>query len=132
MKSEYSQSDKCESKKNGAKSQTSREPKIFLKLEEQNLRFGCDVHKLARTEMCCIQRSAFTQDKTLHHKRSYVSRKNIFQKKTSVFGMDEHSHQPGLMMALSDTLKMVIFCLGGTPAFLNISMELSVLCQSLR
>lgn len=28
------------------------------KLAEQNLRLGCDVHVLARTEMCRIQRSA--------------------------------------------------------------------------
>lgn len=30
------------------------------KLAEQNLRFACDVHILARTEMCCIQGSAWT------------------------------------------------------------------------
>ena len=30
------------------------------KLAEQNLRFGCDVHILSWTEMCCVQRSACT------------------------------------------------------------------------
>lgn len=36
---------------------------------------------------------------------------------------------PGLMTALSETLKVVTFCLGGTPAFMNISMCSSERCQ---
>lgn len=34
------------------------------------------------------------------------------------------------MRALSEILNAVIFCFGGTPAFLNISMCFSLLCQS--
>lgn len=35
---------------------------------------------------------------------------------------------PGLMMALSDILKVVSFCFGGTPAFLKTSIDSSALC----
>lgn len=37
---------------------------------------------------------------------------------------------PGLMRAFSEILNVVIFCFGGTPAFLNISISFSDLCQS--
>lgn len=37
---------------------------------------------------------------------------------------------PGFMRALSETLKVVTFCFGGTPAFRNISICFSDLCQS--
>lgn len=45
--------------------------------------------------------------------------------------LEEQSHRgdaPGLMRAFSETLKKVIFCFGGTPAFLNISICCSDFC----
>lgn len=92
--------------------------------KKTNSRFSCDVYVLARTKMCCIQRSAFTR--TRQNKEINIQNFSLVYKSRSIF-----LPIPGLMMALSDTLKTVTFCLGGTPAFLNISIVSSDLCRSL-